>query len=190
MVSAYLLLRGDEAVLVDTGTDDSGVDDIEAALTAAGGRWDGVRHVVLTHHHFDHIGGLDEVLRRATRAEIAVGEPDVEAVRAARNPDRRITPVRDRDEIFGLRVVATPGHTPGHISVLDPESRVLVVGDAMTNEGALSGANPAYSDDLPRAVDSVRALAGMDLDTLLFGHGDPMTDGVNEALDRLLPTLT
>ncbi len=54
-VSAYLLVRGGEAALVDTGVFDSS-DEIEAALTDIGLGWPSVGHVVLTHRHNDHAG--------------------------------------------------------------------------------------------------------------------------------------
>ena len=55
-VSAYVLLRGSQAVVVDTGESEDAVGEIEKALTTAGGSWDAVRHVILTHQHPDHIG--------------------------------------------------------------------------------------------------------------------------------------
>ena len=39
-------------------------------------------------------------------------------------------PLEDGDEVFGLQIVATPGHTAGHVATFDPDSGVLVAGDA------------------------------------------------------------
>jgi glyoxylase-like metal-dependent hydrolase (beta-lactamase superfamily II) len=45
--------------------------------------------------------------------------------------------------VFGLRVIATPGHTPGHVCVFDPAGSLLILGDAMSNIGnKLGGPNP------------------------------------------------
>ena len=52
----------------------------------------------------------------------------------------------DGQEVFGLQVVDTPGHTPGHIAVFDNDSRVLVAGDALTNTiDGLEGPMPEYT---------------------------------------------
>ena len=89
--------------------------------------------------------------------------------------------------MFGLQVIATPGHTPGHIAVLDPASALLVAGDALNREGGsgLAGANPDFSDDMAQAAESVRKLAGLTIDAILFGHGDPIDSGAGPLLDQL-----
>lgn len=184
-VSAYVLLRGSQAVVVDTGESEDAVGEIEKALTTAGGNWDAVRHVILTHQHPDHVGGLDAVLARATRAVPAVGEADLSGVLSS----RPLTPLHDGDELFGLRIIGTPGHTPGHISVHDPDTGLVVVGDAMVNLGGLSGSMPQYTADPEQAAASVRVVAKLRPRTLLFGHGDPMTRGTAKQLDQLVASL-
>ena len=89
--------------------------------------------------------------------------------------------------MFGLQVIATPGHTPGHIAVLDPASSLLVAGDALNREGgsAVVGANPDFSDDMAQATESVKKLAGLSIDAILFGHGDPIDSGAGPLLDQL-----
>src|SRR6478735_11219533 len=59
-VSAYVLVRGRQAAVVDTGVAGS-ADAIGAVLDSAGPGWAGVRHVVLTHKHGDHAGSIGEV---------------------------------------------------------------------------------------------------------------------------------
>jgi beta-lactamase superfamily II metal-dependent hydrolase len=61
-VSAYVLVRGTEAAVVDTGVAGS-AEAIGAVLDSAGPGWAGVRHVVLTHKHGDHAGSIGEVRR-------------------------------------------------------------------------------------------------------------------------------
>jgi glyoxylase-like metal-dependent hydrolase (beta-lactamase superfamily II) len=96
-----------------------------------------------------------------------------------------LRPLADGAEVFGLQVVATPGHTAGHICVFDPESGVLVAGDALTNAGALNGSNPQFTEDPAAAAESVRALAALPVRTVLFGHGEPLESGAAAALARL-----
>jgi glyoxylase-like metal-dependent hydrolase (beta-lactamase superfamily II) len=182
-VSAYVLVRGDQAAVVDTGVEGS-ADAIGAVLEEAGPGWGGVRHVVLTHKHPDHAGSVSEVLARSSGATGYVGEADLDEVAA---DDLRA--LADGDEVFGLQVVATPGHTPGHVAVFDPDTKLLVAGDALTNQGQLTGANPSFSEDMDAAAESVRKLVPLAPDTILVGHGPPVTDGAATALRELADSL-
>lgn len=168
-VSAYVLVRGNEAAVVDTGVEGS-ADAIGQVLDAAGPGWAGVRHVVLTHHHGDHAGSLGAVLERAPSATGYIGAADLEKV----SSPRPLRAVEDGDEVFGLTVVGTPGHTAGHVSVLDPQTGVLVVGDAMNNTDGLAGANPRFTESMDDATASLRTIAALDVRTVLFGHGEPL----------------
>jgi len=179
-VSAYVLVRGREAAVVDTGVGGS-ADEIGRVLDAAGPGWAGVRHVVLTHHHGDHAGSIGDVLTRAPDATGYIGEADRPRVTSP----RPLRPVADGTQVFGLQVVATPGHTDGHVSVFDPDSGVLVTGDALTNDGGLSGSNPQFTADSRAAAESVRKLAALPVRTLLFGHGEPLGTDAAAALRRL-----
>jgi glyoxylase-like metal-dependent hydrolase (beta-lactamase superfamily II) len=182
-VSAYLLIRGSEVAVVDLGTDGS-ADAIESALKAAGSGWGAVRHVILTHQHPDHAGGLAGVAPRADAAFYA-GEADVAGITSA----KPLRPVKDGDEVFGLQIVGTPGHTAGHVSVFDPSTGVLVAGDALRTTGGLVGPDPQYTADTAQAAASVRKLAALDVRTILPGHGDPLTSGAADALRKLAASL-
>ncbi len=184
-VSAYVLARGNEVAIVDTGTTGN-ASKITDALAALSFGWDDVDHVVVTHAHGDHVGGLDQVLTLAAGATGYAGTGDVESLTAPRD----LVAITDGDEVFGLRVIGTPGHTPGHISVLDPESGLLVAGDAMvTNGGRLEGPVAEFTDDLELAHESVKALATETVESILVGHGDPITGGGAQQLSDLARSL-
>lgn len=184
-VSAYVLVRGGRAALVDTGTAGS-APEIQRVLSGAGLDWDAVGDVVVTHHHPDHQGSLGAVLEAARTATAHAGAADRERI----DSPRPLRAVGDGDEVFGLRVVATPGHTPGHVSVLDPDAGVLVVGDALVGrDGGVAGPDPGFTADLPTARASVRKLAGLDFDTVLFGHGEPVTSDAGRKVADLAGTL-
>jgi glyoxylase-like metal-dependent hydrolase (beta-lactamase superfamily II) len=183
-VSAYVLVRGSEAAVVDTGTGGS-ADRIGEVLDKAGPGWSGVRHVVLTHKHGDHAGSVGDVAERAADAVLHAGAPDIDEIDAP----RRMREVADGDEVFGLRIVATPGHTAGHVAVFDPESSVLVAGDALNNDGGLSGSNPQFTEDEAAAADSVRTLAALAPRVILVGHGPPVQQGAAAELQKLARSL-
>src|SRR4029453_9769549 len=81
--SAYVLVRGREAAVVDTGVGGS-AEAIGAVLDDAGPGWAGVRHVVLTHKHPDHVGSLSDVVDRTPRATVYIGAEDLAEVQAPR----------------------------------------------------------------------------------------------------------
>jgi glyoxylase-like metal-dependent hydrolase (beta-lactamase superfamily II) len=183
-VSSYILLRGSEAAVVDLGTAGTGGSGIVAGLKAAGVGWDAVRHVFLTHKHPDHIGGLASVAPNV-KATFYTGKGDL----AAEGTSVPIRPVADGDEIFGLRIIATPGHTLGHVSIYDPASKVLVAGDALITTFGLAGSDPHYTDDAAKAAASVKKLAVLDVAAILPGHGAPLTSGAAEHLRSLAASL-
>lgn len=85
-----------------------------------------------------------------------------------------------------LQVVATPGHTPGHISIYLPHDRVLLAADALVVEdGALAIANPQFTLDLPEAWASVNKLAKLDLCKIICYHGGVVEHGIPKQLFAL-----
>jgi glyoxylase-like metal-dependent hydrolase (beta-lactamase superfamily II) len=180
-VSAYILARAGEAAIVDTGVAGS-EGAISDALTAAGLDWDAVGHVILTHRHGDHAGSIDAILGAAPTAVAYAGAEDIPAIASP----RPITAVGDGETVFGLRIVTTPGHTAGHIAVLDEVGRILVAGDALgTTGGTLAGSNPQFTEDAAAAKASIVKLGNLAFDVLLVGHGEPILEGASTQVAAL-----
>lgn len=180
-VSAYVLFRGGEAAIVDTGVAGS-ANAIESALTGVGLTWDSVGYVILTHRHADHTGSVDDVLGRAVGATGYAGAAELAAISATRD----LVPVEDGDDVFGLRIIGTPGHTEGHVSALDPVGGILIAGDALNIvDGMVTGANPRFSSDMAVANASVAKLAALSFETLLVGHGNPIESGASALVAAL-----
>jgi len=181
-VSAYVVIRGSEAAVVDTGVSGS-ESSIEAALATVDLAWDAVSHLVLTHHHPDHVGSMPAVLNAAASATGYIGEGDLDNV----SGPRELLGLKDGDEVFGLTVIGTPGHTAGHISLLDPVSSVLIAGDALNgNNGAVAGPNPQFSEDHREALATVGKMAGYEYEALYFGHGEPVLEGASALVAGLV----
>ena len=183
-VNAYVLIRGKEAAVVDTGTAGNGSKIADVVRTAGLG-WDAVHHVILTHYHPDHIGSVGEVLGAAAKATAYAGAADIPQIKSP----RPIKTVGDNDEVFGLRVIATPGHTPGHVCVFDPAGSLLILGDAMNNIDKLAGPNLQYTADMVQAHQSVKKLAKLKFERAVFGHGEPIDKNASQEIAKLAGTL-
>jgi glyoxylase-like metal-dependent hydrolase (beta-lactamase superfamily II) len=184
-VNAYVLIRGKEAAIVDTGTPNN-APKIADVVRSAGLGWNAVHHVILTHYHPDHIGSVGEVLGAAPKATAYAGAADIPQIKSP----RPLKAVGDNDEVFGLRMIATPGHTPGHVCVFDPAGSLLILGDAMTNiESKLGGPSPQYTANMAEAHQSVKKLAKLKFERAVFGHGDPIDKAAAQAIAKLAGTL-
>jgi len=172
---------------------------------ALGRSLDEVRRIIVTHAHPDHVGGVRE-LTRDNDAEVFMHPDDLAALRislrdAWRGRDRHrllayitrgphaATPLADGDEfpvIGGLRVIHTPGHTPGHVCLYAPRFKLLFSGDMLeVVKGELSFANRMWTIDMPAAQASVARLAALDVDTIAFSHYPLWRDDANAALRGL-----
>ena len=180
-VSAYILARGGQAAIVDTGVGGS-AGAIEELLAAIGLDWSAVEHLILTHRHDDHIGSASEIMEAAPDVSAYAGAEDISAI----SVPLPLTPVEDGDRVFDLQIVTTPGHTPGSISVYDATSRLLVAGDALRTEGGRPGLpGGQFTENMDAAIQSVAKLGELVFDTLLVGHGEPLEGGASALVAEL-----
>jgi glyoxylase-like metal-dependent hydrolase (beta-lactamase superfamily II) len=179
--SAYVLVRGGEATLVDTGGWCT-ADVMEAGLRNVGLDWPAISSIVVTHKHPDHWIGLPWALERAPEAAVFAGAADIPFIASLRT----IAAVGAGDRVMDLAIIPTPGHTPGHIAVHDEASGVLVGGDAVLYRKDRGFELLPTSEDLPQTKASLSILAGLSFDTLLLGHGDPIIGGAWEELTEYL----
>ena len=75
----------------------------------------------------------------------------------------------------GLHVIATPGHTPGHVAYWQPGSHILFCGDVMVRKPYLSLPFSTVTIDMAEDARSVGKLADLNPAVVCFGHGAPLT---------------
>src|SRR5690606_15761635 len=131
---------GSEVILFDTGPDAGGM---TAGLAAAGYAPEDITHVVLTHMHGDHIGGLTDEAGNITFANAAytTGQTEYDhwAAQANEGFDTKVRPLADRMSFIGggtsvtsgITGIDAPGHTPGHMAyMLDSgDKQMLLIAD-------------------------------------------------------------
>jgi glyoxylase-like metal-dependent hydrolase (beta-lactamase superfamily II) len=208
LVNCFLVEEADGLTLVDTGITGCG----RAIDRAAGSMNRPLKRVVLTHSHADHVGSLDQVTHVVSGMEVAIGHREVRLLEG----DMSLEPGEPKDKIRGsfsklrtvpsvlleegdrygsLEVIFTPGHTPGHLALLDRRSGTILAGDAVASIGGLRvvGDCPLLFPlpnlgtwHKPTALASARKLAELHPQNLAMGHGKPLlgnaTEGLREAI--------
>lgn len=187
----YVLDDGGEITLIDAGLPNE-APKVLAYLERTGRTPRQVKRILLTHRHGDHAGAVPDLVA-ATDAPVYAHSDEAEALRQQPNMPQQIESLQDGDVIpvfEGLRAITVPGHTSGHTCFYLPERKVLFTGDTILNRGGVSGPNPQYTPDVPRAHASLREkIAPLDVETLCVAHGDVIRSGAASALREAIAAL-
>ena len=206
-VSCYLVEDGQELILIDAGLPGS-EKEILAAANALGKP---ITRIILTHAHQDHVGSFEalatqlpsaEVLMGAREARIFAGDLTMDPSEPQTPPKGSIAPSKrtparllsEGDRVGPLEVIFSPGHTPGHLALLDTRDRSVIAGDAFQVFGgvAVSGTlRPLFpfmffsTWHKPSALESARKIQALAPSRLAVGHGKVLeapADAIRKAI--------
>lgn len=202
-----LLLEDDDGwTLVDTGVGGS-AGRIKGALSALGSGPEDLKRIFLTHQHDDHVGGLRSMLEWAPGAEVGATAHEAEVISGRRGRDPQSSPVLrflsrnakppgvpvgkvlgEGDLVSGFRVISTPGHTRGHVSLLRESDGLLFTADTF---GTLPfklrvGVRGSLCTDPAQAKRSAEKLLEEDFHTVVFSHGKVLRSGAKATLRRVV----
>jgi glyoxylase-like metal-dependent hydrolase (beta-lactamase superfamily II) len=188
------LLRGRTNILVDVGHQGR-ANQLAAALERANMPREDIHGVVLTHAHWDHCQNTDMF----PNAKIMIHPKELEYARDPKRPDLATARYflntldgRDVEEVVegaeiepGVRILETPGHTKGHISVLadTPQGQVAISGDALPWANSVVTGQPMIIFwDEKEAAESVRKL--LDSSRIFYpGHDRAFRLGEGNAVE-------
>lgn len=211
--NAFLLLDK-KLTLVDTGLKGRAAH-ILGEIKKIGYSPSDIANIILTHHHTDHVGSLAD-LKQATGARVIAHPGDAPYIEGrlpqpgpsrpkwlakALSPFHRLwasdpagvdTLVNDGEMLpilGGVRIIHTPGHTPGSICLLIPQERLIIVGDLLRNTLGLKPPVGLFTVDMAQEISSIRKLTDLDFDAICFGHGRPLRHEANQAVSHLIRRL-
>ena len=203
-VHAFLLDDGKELTLVDA-LFDTDAHRIIAQVEAIGKKVTDIKHIILTHAHRSHLGGLAK-LKELSSAQIYAHEWEADIISA----DRRAQPVsnwphrpyrtyylqiglntdiskhvpatvdhfvHDGDRVGPLKIIFAAGHSPGHLAFYWPERRALIAGDAVCTWPNLMLGWKGFLLNPKQHQIALRRLAELDSEVICVGHGEPITEG-------------
>jgi glyoxylase-like metal-dependent hydrolase (beta-lactamase superfamily II) len=185
-VRCFLVAHAKGVVLIDVGLAGS-QDAIRSGLERVGAGWEDVTDVVLTHGHADHVGGLADVVANCRRPAVWAGIEDHPAIAFDGELQRLVEGGMVRD----LRVLQTPGHTRGHRSFVLDEESVLFAGDVIGSMAGMLSRGPAAFTAVPEEAErSLRRVASLEFDRVIFSHGAEIQAPVRELRSLLSPEST
>ncbi|TYR80487.1 MBL fold metallo-hydrolase [Priestia megaterium] len=200
IIHPTLLWDQEMAVLIDTGFPGQ-IEDLHIAMDKVGVSFDKLKVVILTHQDIDHIGNLPEILQNCGRdIKVYAHELDKPYVQGdlpllkdghIENPpkgkvDDTLIDGQELPYCGGIRIIHTPGHTPGHISLYLRQSKTLVAGDSMYSvNGTLRGIHVPTTLDIKTARRSLKKYLHLDIESVVCYHGGLSKGNINEQIQKL-----
>lgn len=170
---------------------------IEKAFEENGLNIKNLKQIILTHHDHDHMGAAKEIIKkyqsvnvkcskeqlpyvlgkkkslRLEQAEIARADSEfMKVLKSVEYLDSALV-VEDNEIICsGVKVVKTPGHMPGHISIYVEPMKTLISGDFLVcNDGVLGIADEKFVLDKEEEINSLKKIINLDIERIICFHG-------------------
>lgn len=211
-INSYALIDADDSVtLVDCGLKGSSKRLIND-LASIGKHPNDVVNIVLTHAHDDHIGGASQMIRNCDVKNVLMHEQDSAFPPTGETPSRddstisgwimKILPeskyepfnvtrtLKDGEVIDvagGLKVIHTPGHTDGHISLLHLDSETLITGDSIFNmTSRMTWALSGFCVNFKQSKKTATRFLDLDFRNACFTHGPEIQNVGKEKIKQFL----
>jgi glyoxylase-like metal-dependent hydrolase (beta-lactamase superfamily II) len=180
------LIKADETVLIDTGLPFRGKV-LLRELETLGVAPQSIKHILLTHHELDHIGNVC-MLQKLTGAKVWASKNDIPYITGqspwygfkkymnrimhVKKPEH-VNVLSESETVAGVRVIDTPGHTPGHVCFL--YRGALFAGDLVEyRKGKLIPYPAPWSRDMPSLLQSIKKVRQYEFDWICPAHGRPL----------------
>ncbi|MGE7998798.1 MBL fold metallo-hydrolase [Lysinibacillus sp. NPDC093190] len=201
IIHPILLWDQEMAVLIDTGFPGQ-IEDLRVAMEKVGVSFDKLKVVILTHQDIDHIGSLPEILQECgSNIKVYAHDLDKPYIQGdltllkdghIKNPPKgRVDhTLKDGQELpycGGIRIIHTPGHTPGHISLYLKQSKTLIAGDSMYSvNGIIEGIHAPTVLDIKAARLSLKKYLDLDIESVVCYHGGLSNVNVNDQIEKVI----
>ncbi|MCG9736527.1 MBL fold metallo-hydrolase, partial [Pseudoalteromonas shioyasakiensis] len=208
-VHSYIIEdKKDGLIVIDTGFPNAerSTNILVDAIRLAGYDPKDVKHILITHGHPDHIGNV-HALQQFSGAAIWMNTKDASYLKDASNgypavykkdgslytgmpPSYSAQVQHEFNEgdtlplAGGIKVIATPGHSLGHVSfLLKRHSGIIFMGDALTNVNGQFDLPPNFVD-VAKEVQSIDNLLAENFDKIAFGHGNYISSNGKKLLQN------
>ena len=218
---AYLIEDSDGLTIIDTSIGSAGKK-ILKRVARLGYQPSDIKRILITHAHPDHVGGLP-LIHAESGAKVYTSAHEKPVVQGEEAPvlppkeslsgigkyiqpkmgklkgvpvDRVLEDGEILEEVLGgLQVIATPGHSSGHLSFWQPEQRILFCGDVIFRIGGITFNKmrlpvAMVSWNMEENIRSIQKLADLQPNIMLFGHGKPMTNNTAAQLSAFANKLS
>ena len=201
IIHPTLLWDQEMAVLIDTGFPGQ-IEDLRVAMEKVGVSFDKLKVIILTHQDIDHIGSLPEILQEfGSNIKVYAHELDKPYIQGdlpllkdghIENPPKgkvndTLIDGQELSYCGGIRVIYTPGHTPGHISLYLKQSKTLIAGDSMYSvNGIIGGIHAPTVLDLKEARLSLKKYLDLDIESVVCYHGGLSKVNINDQIQKVI----